>query len=345
MWRSSSSPTAWPVDAHPHPRTSSTPPGPRSSITSPAPSCTGCPVIVGGRSSGARVACRTAAETGAIGVLCLAFPLQPPRRTGGAPPPSRLAELDAVTVPTLVVQGSRDPFGIPPSARRTHRRGDRRRPPAAERPSGAGGGCPPLAPRRRRAGRHRLVRRSLSARIDARSSSSVSTASVWAAAASARSPSRSQPQVAPPGVGRDLCRRVDHGRERPEQQSQIGKGEVPPKRSLVTRADEDLFEQPAHLLARALESRGLRRIAHQDVLQHAVCGLQLERALRGAERDPPSRRARRARPRRSPGARPSAARRSPRRARRASRNAGRACRCRGRPAARPPRAGPPLPAP
>ncbi len=75
----------------------------------------GLPVIVGGRSSGARVACRTAAETGAIGVLCLAFPLRPPRRVGGAPPPSRLAELDAVTVPTLVVQGSRDPFGIPPS--------------------------------------------------------------------------------------------------------------------------------------------------------------------------------------------------------------------------------------
>ncbi len=73
------------------------------------------PFIVGGRSSGARVACRTAAETGAIGVLCLAFPLQPPPRAGGAPPPSRLAELDAVTVPVLVVQGSRDAFGIPPS--------------------------------------------------------------------------------------------------------------------------------------------------------------------------------------------------------------------------------------
>jgi predicted alpha/beta-hydrolase family hydrolase len=75
----------------------------------------GLPLIVGGRSSGARVACRTAAETGATGVLCLAFPLRPPRRTGGAPPPSRLAELDAVNVPTLVVQGSRDPFGIPPT--------------------------------------------------------------------------------------------------------------------------------------------------------------------------------------------------------------------------------------
>jgi hypothetical protein len=75
------------------------------------------PVLVGGRSSGARVACRTAAETGAAGVLCLAFPLQPP---GRASAPSRLPELDAVTVPTLVVQGERDPFGIPPaSATRT----------------------------------------------------------------------------------------------------------------------------------------------------------------------------------------------------------------------------------
>ena len=73
----------------------------------------GLPIVVGGRSSGARVACRTAAETGAVGVLCLAFPLQPARRTG-APPPSRLPELDAVSVPTLVVQGIRDPFGMPP---------------------------------------------------------------------------------------------------------------------------------------------------------------------------------------------------------------------------------------
>jgi predicted alpha/beta-hydrolase family hydrolase len=75
----------------------------------------GLPVIVGGRSSGARVACRTAEATGAAAVLCLAFPLQPPRRSGVEPAPSRLVELDAVTVPTLVVQGSRDRFGIPPS--------------------------------------------------------------------------------------------------------------------------------------------------------------------------------------------------------------------------------------
>ena len=72
-------------------------------------------LIVGGRSSGARVACRTAGATQAIAVLCLAFPLRPPRRAGAAPALSRLPELDAVTVPTLVVQGARDPFGIPPA--------------------------------------------------------------------------------------------------------------------------------------------------------------------------------------------------------------------------------------
>ena len=70
-------------------------------------------VVVGGRSMGARVACRTAEATGAVAVLCLAFPLEPPRRAG-KPPQSRLPELEAVTVPTLVVQGVRDPFGMPP---------------------------------------------------------------------------------------------------------------------------------------------------------------------------------------------------------------------------------------
>lgn len=76
----------------------------------------GLPLIVGGRSLGARVACRTAEATGAVGVLCLAFPLKPPRRGGEAP--SRLPELEQVAVPTLVVQGERDPFGIPPAGRR-----------------------------------------------------------------------------------------------------------------------------------------------------------------------------------------------------------------------------------
>jgi predicted alpha/beta-hydrolase family hydrolase len=73
----------------------------------------GLPPIVGGRSLGARVACRTAEATGAVGVLCLAFPLQPPRRSASAPAPSRQPELDAVELPTLVVQGARDPFGTP----------------------------------------------------------------------------------------------------------------------------------------------------------------------------------------------------------------------------------------
>lgn len=75
----------------------------------------GLPLVVGGRSLGARVACRTAAATGAIGVLCLAFPLLPPRRA--RPAVSRLPELDAVIIPTIVVQGARDPFGIPPASK------------------------------------------------------------------------------------------------------------------------------------------------------------------------------------------------------------------------------------
>jgi uncharacterized protein len=73
----------------------------------------GLPLVTGGRSSGARVACRTAAATGAAGVLCLAFPLHPPGKAGN-PAASRLPELEAVEVPVLVVQGERDPFGMPP---------------------------------------------------------------------------------------------------------------------------------------------------------------------------------------------------------------------------------------
>jgi uncharacterized protein len=53
--------------------------------------------------------------TEASAVLCLAFPLRPPRRAGATPAQSRLPELDAVGVPTLVVQGTRDPFGMPPA--------------------------------------------------------------------------------------------------------------------------------------------------------------------------------------------------------------------------------------
>jgi len=67
------------------------------------------PLIVGGRSAGARVACRTATSVGAIGVVALAFPLHPP----GRPDRSRLPELESAGVPTLVVQGERDQFGGP----------------------------------------------------------------------------------------------------------------------------------------------------------------------------------------------------------------------------------------
>jgi predicted alpha/beta-hydrolase family hydrolase len=70
----------------------------------------GVPLLLGGRSSGARVACRTAAELGAVGVLALAFPLHPP----GKPDRSRAAELPA-DIPTMVVNGDRDPFGVPDS--------------------------------------------------------------------------------------------------------------------------------------------------------------------------------------------------------------------------------------
>jgi predicted alpha/beta-hydrolase family hydrolase len=70
------------------------------------------PLIFGGRSSGARVACRTADSGEASAVLCLAFPVHPP----GKPERSRHGELDDVEVPTLVVQGERDAFGQPEPA-------------------------------------------------------------------------------------------------------------------------------------------------------------------------------------------------------------------------------------
>ncbi|MDP9093904.1 MAG: alpha/beta hydrolase [Actinomycetota bacterium] len=67
------------------------------------------PLIQGGRSSGARVACRTATPARAAAVVALAFPVHPP----GKPERSRLAELAQVRVPVLVVQGDRDAFGMP----------------------------------------------------------------------------------------------------------------------------------------------------------------------------------------------------------------------------------------
>jgi predicted alpha/beta-hydrolase family hydrolase len=78
----------------------------------------GLSLIAGGRSAGARVACRTAAETGAIAVLCLAFPLQPPARRSGSVSESRIDELEAVKVPVLVVQGEGDRFGMPSEGER-----------------------------------------------------------------------------------------------------------------------------------------------------------------------------------------------------------------------------------
>ncbi|MEE1784835.1 hydrolase [Streptomyces sp. SP17BM10] len=69
----------------------------------------GLPLVVGGRSAGARVACRTGAESGAVGVVALAFPLHPP----GKPEKSRAQELVESGLPTLVVQSAADPFGGP----------------------------------------------------------------------------------------------------------------------------------------------------------------------------------------------------------------------------------------
>ncbi|MGP3972857.1 alpha/beta hydrolase family protein [Streptomyces sp. 8N114] len=75
----------------------------------PALTVPGLPVVAGGRSAGARVACRTAGELGAQAVLALSFPLHPP----GKPEKSRADELTGVELPVLVVQGGRDPFGRP----------------------------------------------------------------------------------------------------------------------------------------------------------------------------------------------------------------------------------------
>jgi len=70
------------------------------------------PLVQGGRSNGARLACRTATAAGARAVVALAFPLHPP----GRPERSRAAELRQAGVPVLVVNGDRDPFGVPDSA-------------------------------------------------------------------------------------------------------------------------------------------------------------------------------------------------------------------------------------
>lgn len=78
--------------------------------------CGDVPLIQGGRSNGARVACRTARAAGARGVVALAFPLHPP----GRPEKSRADELRGAGVPVLVVNGDRDPFGVPDPADAAH---------------------------------------------------------------------------------------------------------------------------------------------------------------------------------------------------------------------------------
>ncbi|MDA2812920.1 alpha/beta hydrolase [Nocardiopsis sp. RSe5-2] len=76
------------------------------------PGAAGVPLVLGGRSNGARVACRTASALGADAVVALAFPLHPP----GKPEKSRAGELRGAGVPVLVVNGDRDPFGVPDAA-------------------------------------------------------------------------------------------------------------------------------------------------------------------------------------------------------------------------------------
>lgn len=76
------------------------------------PGAAGVPLVLGGRSNGARVACRTASALGADAVVALAFPLHPP----GKPENSRAGELRGAGVPVLVVNGDRDPFGVPDAA-------------------------------------------------------------------------------------------------------------------------------------------------------------------------------------------------------------------------------------
>lgn len=73
------------------------------------------PLVQGGRSNGARVACRTAQAAGASAVIALAFPLHPPGKAD-VPEKSRAAELRSAGVPVLVINGDRDPFGVPDAA-------------------------------------------------------------------------------------------------------------------------------------------------------------------------------------------------------------------------------------
>jgi uncharacterized protein len=75
----------------------------------------GLPLVQGGRSNGARLACRTARVVGAVAVIALAFPLHPPGKALD-PEKSRAGELRSAGVPVLVINGDRDPFGVPDAA-------------------------------------------------------------------------------------------------------------------------------------------------------------------------------------------------------------------------------------
>ncbi|MFF0943033.1 alpha/beta family hydrolase [Kocuria sp. CPCC 205300] len=105
-WSATSSPGWWPAGGSP-PRPAALDAGWLAAEPAVAQLVGSVPLVVGGRSAGARVACRTAAAVGAAAVLCLAFPLHPP----GRPERSRVEELLTPQVPVLVVQGTRDPFG------------------------------------------------------------------------------------------------------------------------------------------------------------------------------------------------------------------------------------------
>ena len=90
-------------------------------------------------------------------------------------------------------------------------------------------------------------------------------------------------QVASPGVRHHLGGGVDHRREGPEEEREVGKREVVAESAMLARAAEHLFEEEAHLLPRAGEAPGARRIPHENLLEHAVTGLQLEHSFKEAD--------------------------------------------------------------
>ena len=134
------------------------------------------PLVLGGRSAGARSACRIGRQVGARGVLALSFPLHPP----GSPEKSRLAELQGARVRTLVIQGERDPFGTPeefpddvelavvPYADHAHEGARTLRGEPGRRPGRRARGDPGVGRARRRRESRRLTRCSSSVHHDRR---------------------------------------------------------------------------------------------------------------------------------------------------------------------------------